>query len=580
MTTGSVPPRRLVLALGAVSVLGLALRVMALDYGLPGVYNPDEIPILNRALALAKGDPSPHNFLYPSLYFYMLFAWEALFLGVGRLLGLYESVAAFQNEFFLDPSRIILAARALTALCGIVAIVFTYRLGARLYGRTVGTAAALFVATSPFLVRDAHYIKLDVPVTMFTVIAHASIARLVVDRAAAATRSAWMVAGFLSGLAMSTQYYVIFIIATIAAVALGDVRRSGSYRTSLGLLLVAGLGAAAGFVAGTPFFFLELDTALRDIAGVRQVDVDRALSGGGGAFTSLVPYLRMLATDAIGWPVFAAAIGGIVAALVTNWRRAAVLVVFPLTLLAFIAHTVPMSRYTDAMLPMIGVAGAYGLVRAASLARSRRGVVATALVVAAATPGLVLSVRSNRFFAQDDTRTLASEFIEREIPAGASILTQPYSAPIRMSRDALVEALRAHLADESRASIKFQLQLAVSPYPSPAYRLIYYGDGGEDVDRLYILPHEVAEDVSLAALRRHGIEYVILKRTNVPNAETAALEAALAAYGRLLATFSPYRSDVDPARRSVVSPFFHNTATRIDPALARPGPIVDVWQVR
>ena len=53
----------------------LALRSIALDFGLPAIYNPDEIAILSRALAFAKGDRNPHNFLYPTFFFYALFAW-------------------------------------------------------------------------------------------------------------------------------------------------------------------------------------------------------------------------------------------------------------------------------------------------------------------------------------------------------------------------------------------------------------------------------------------------------------------------------------------------------------------------
>src|SRR6187549_128386 len=97
------------IGLGVVCLLALALRLFALGYGLPATYNPDETPILNRALAFAKGDLNPHNFLYPSLYLYALFGWEVLFFVVGRVAGLYHSVADFQHEFFTDPSRLFLA---------------------------------------------------------------------------------------------------------------------------------------------------------------------------------------------------------------------------------------------------------------------------------------------------------------------------------------------------------------------------------------------------------------------------------------------------------------------------------------
>src|SRR5262245_53634005 len=94
--------------LAAICGIGLGLRVYALNYGLPDIQHPDEIWILNRALAFAKGDFNPRNFLYPTLYFYALFAWEGLYFVVGRLLGWYASVAAFERSFFVDPSHVVL----------------------------------------------------------------------------------------------------------------------------------------------------------------------------------------------------------------------------------------------------------------------------------------------------------------------------------------------------------------------------------------------------------------------------------------------------------------------------------------
>src|SRR6187549_2072071 len=120
------------IGLGVVCLLALALRSFALGYGLPAVFNPDETPILNRALAFAKGDPNPHNFLYPSLYFYALFLWESAFFLVGRVLGLFDSLGAFQREFFTNPSRLFLAGRAMSVVCGTATVVALYYVGRRL----------------------------------------------------------------------------------------------------------------------------------------------------------------------------------------------------------------------------------------------------------------------------------------------------------------------------------------------------------------------------------------------------------------------------------------------------------------
>ncbi len=73
-------------ALAAILALAAVLRIRGISFGLPAIYNPDEIAIMSRALGLAGGDPNPHNFLYPTLYFYVLFAWEGLYFVAGRLI--------------------------------------------------------------------------------------------------------------------------------------------------------------------------------------------------------------------------------------------------------------------------------------------------------------------------------------------------------------------------------------------------------------------------------------------------------------------------------------------------------------
>src|SRR5262245_56650051 len=89
--------------LAAILIAGLALRLIGLGYGLPHVYNPDEIAIMNRALALPNNHFNPQNFLYPTFYFYALLAWEGAFFAVARVVGIFGSFAAFERSYFVDP---------------------------------------------------------------------------------------------------------------------------------------------------------------------------------------------------------------------------------------------------------------------------------------------------------------------------------------------------------------------------------------------------------------------------------------------------------------------------------------------
>jgi len=568
--------------LAAITILGFGLRLWSLDYGLPGVFNMDERPILDRALTFAKGDPNPHNFLYPTLYLYALFAWEALFFVVGRLVGAFGSLADFQNAFFVDPSMHVLAGRALTVAFGTLTIPATYLFGARLYGRAAGLAAALFMAAAPLAVRDAHYIKLDVPTTLFVALAHAGLAAIVVDDSWARRRRSWMLAGAAAGLAISTQYYAGILAVPFVAVAIADMRRSGRPLTSLRLLSWAGIATIAAFAATSPFFVLEPSVIVRDFRELRAVDIDRAV--GIGMFSSFWPYARLLATGASGFPVFWLATAGSLIALITAWRRGILLVALPVAFMLFLSNTFPASRYLNIMLPCIAVAAGYAVSFIGSRLPTRLLPATAALAVAAAIPAAADSVRWDRFFATDDTRTEAARFIEREVPPGATILVQPYSAPIRQSREGLAEALRAKLGDEAEAPLKYKLQLAATPYPSPSYRILYLGESGKtgappaDVDKIYLAPSSITPEQGLRQLREAGVQYVVLTRYGQPLPTFRNLEAALDRDAHRIATFSPYRDGRDPSD-APVPPFRHNGNTWIHPLLERPGPFVEIWRV-
>jgi hypothetical protein len=344
--------------LAAISLLALGLRVWHLDYGLPGVFNMDERPILDRALTFAKGDPNPHNFLYPTLYLYAIFAWEALYFVVGRGLGWFSSLAAFQNAFFVDASGHVLAARLLTALLGAATVPAAYLFGRRVGGSGVGLAAALLLAVAPLAVRDAHYVKLDVPVTLLTTLALASLTRIAGEPEAAAPWRTWAAAGLLAGLAISTHYYAAILAVPFAAVAAADVSRSGRWQTSAELLIVAGLATIAGFVLGSPFFVLEPGVLVRDFTELRQVDIDRAV--GSGLFSSIDTYGALL-PKAMGWPTVVLGLVGILSMLWRDWRRALPLAVFPVAFMIFVANTFPASRYLNIVIPTGAVAAACGV---------------------------------------------------------------------------------------------------------------------------------------------------------------------------------------------------------------------------
>jgi hypothetical protein len=174
---------------------------------------------------------------------------------------------------------------------------------------------------------------------------------------------------------------------------------------------------------------------------------------------------------------------------------------------------------------------------------------------------------------------LAQRFIEREIPGGSTILVQPYSVPLTPSREGLVEALTKNIGSAEAASPKFRLQLSLEPYPTPAYRLLWLGRGGLDAEKIYVDPARLADGKAIEELKQLGVTYVILKRYNSLEPELRSFADELQRRGRLVAEFSPYRPEIPANERARIEPFLHNTDTRIDDALERPGPPLEIWQI-
>jgi hypothetical protein len=586
-----------------IAAVALALRLIGLRYGLPAVYNPDEVAIMSRALAFAKGDLNPHNFLYPSAYFYALFAWEALTALVAVATRAVDSFGAFQREFFIDPTRVFVAARLLTALLGTATVVATGVLGSRLGGRWAGIVAALLLAVSPLHVLNSHYVKHDVPVTLLIVLAYLAYERLwslppqggsprtskhhrTSRHEPAGFRLPWPEAGrgqaegrlvaaaAITGVAFSTHYYAIFLALPLAWSAARGARDT---RDAVRRIAIAALVSAAVFFLLSPFILVEPGTTLRDMRANRQIVVERAVANLGYLATA-AEYGRLLLWNTAGLPAALLAIAGVFIAVRSDPKKTVWLLLFPVPFLLFIASTVPATRYLVPIVPFLTV---FAAIAVSALWNRRLLNLGLLLLIAALGTATLETYRTVMFIRESDTRTIALDYIRTHLPAGTTILTQPYSVPLEPTAAVLREAVER---SGREMPTKTSLQISRAPYPTPAYRIIYLGRG-LDADKLYLSYDQLDGKDPLASLRAEHVAFVVLKRYNRLDPATLPFLAALAREGRRIAVFSPYRDGAGTAAGPAMDegrpePFLHNTDTRIVTELVRPGPIVEVWQIQ
>jgi len=555
--------------------VALVLRLIGLRYGLPAVYNPDEVAIMSRALAFAKGDLNPHNFLYPTFYFYALFAWEGLTAIAAVAVRAVDSFGAFQREFFLDPTRVFVAGRLLTALLGAATAVATGVLGTRLAPRfevhpRAGLIAGLIVAVSPLHVLNSHYVKHDVPVTLVIVLAYLAYERVFLPPKGG-SHIQLIAAAAITGVAFSTHYYAIFLAIPLAWSA---VRGAANASDAVKRVAIAAIVSGAVFFLLSPFILVEPATALRDIRANRAIVVDRAV-GEIGYRGSALRYLHLSTEGAMGPTVALAILGAFTGIAIRRSRGPALLLLsFVVPFMLFICAAYPASRYLVPLVPFLAVFSAITLARSFEHGGLQRFAAVVGLVVLL--PLLTAeSLRADLFIRHTDTRTLALEFIRSRIPDGATVLTQPYSVPLEPTAASLREAVER---SGQPMPTKTRLQLERAPYPSPAYRLVYIGFG-LDVDKLYLPAEQLSGSDPLAAARREHVAFVVLKRYNDEAPATMPFLAALAREGRRLAVFSPYAGAGRGSGTPQAEPFLHNTDARITAALERPGPVVEIWQL-
>jgi hypothetical protein len=390
----------------------------------------------------------------------------------------------------------------------------------------------------------------------------------------AGSRRHTLLAAAACGAAFSTHYYCVFLgIPLIATVAMAS--RDRGPMTVLRECLVATLVSLVVFLLLSPFLALEPAIAWRDIVANREIVVDRAVES--GAFSPVRRYGEMLLWDAVGLPAVLLAVVGLTSMAWTRPSMALFLLAFPVPFFLFITNTVPASRYLNPLVPFLAIFAGYG---ASALAQRlpRRAAAFWVLAVAAAAPALYESVRTDLFIRRIDTRTIALELIESTIPEGATIALQPYSTPLQPTRESLVSALERTLGSAANPPPKFRLQLSQSPWPAPAYGLVYLGRG-LDSEKTYVDYSELGGPAGLQALRRHNVAYVVVKRYNSSDPDTLPFLAALAREGRRLALVSPYRTDKTEGSERASEPFLHNTDARIDAALERPGPALEIWRI-
>jgi hypothetical protein len=268
------PKQTTLIALALIVLLGGFLRLYKLDFGLelPYVAHTDEPTQFNPAIRiLTTGDLNPHFFNYPSLPIYLYTVVLGAGYLVGRLFGVYQSVADLQTVRTLqmsvgvyDTPQLLLLGRTTSAILGTLTIGLTYLLSKHLSEKKLPRAlpallVALLVALSREHVRLSHYMAVDVMATLFCVACITTCTLALVK-----SKPGWLwTAAVLGGLSTSCKYnYALLAIpVTLACTLTPDV----GWGKRIARLVLCGLLFAGAFLAGSPYMLLDMEAAWKGI---------------------------------------------------------------------------------------------------------------------------------------------------------------------------------------------------------------------------------------------------------------------------------------------------------------------------
>jgi 4-amino-4-deoxy-L-arabinose transferase-like glycosyltransferase len=496
--------RRLFLLLALITAGAFALRLWGIRYGLPFLYVNDEYHEVMRAMELGSGSFNFERYFKGGLYF-LLFVEYGVYFVLLKLAGVVESTRDFALNFARDPSMFYLMGRVTVALFGTLNVVLAYLIARRAYTVGAGILAAAFLAVNVVHVDLSHKVNLDVVMTCLASAALLFSIRLVNDGSA---RNYLWAAAF-AALATTTKITAILLVVPLLVAHTYHVRQSGGgvreWISSRHLWVSGGVFAAILLVTNPGII-----VAYRFIA-IFTGDGDSIASGldedffiGATERPNLFLYYLNVLYESMGWPLLAVCLAGTAYGL---WKRTpadVILISFAVVLYLALANTTSTHLYYPRYTPPIIVV--LVLMAGRLVYDSCARIVAARPVALTACAGILMAVPAyesaldNRVLTQTDTRTLAKEWIETNIPHGASVFIEGAkltplrnSVPLQDTEESMRRRIEYWRVEEPRQAEFLSYKLQVLEGVGFDLKLVSL----EDIE-------------SLASYRQQGIEYFVV----------------------------------------------------------------------
>lgn len=546
------------LAIVAIFLIALCLRLWGIGFGLPHFYHYDEHFYINTALNLGAGVLNNPPYAPVGLS-NILFLEYASYFVLGRIRGIFMSAQQFEAAYRADPTVFYILARITSATLGALTTLPAFWIG-RLLGpqrrEVTGWLAAGLVAISFLFVRDSHYGVPDIAMSFFCALAVALTLWSIDCRRC----SFIYLAGLVAGIAVSMKWTAMpIILAVLFGSLLITEKHPGAKdcKDRMRIFILTGVSCGLGFVLSSPQVVISPGPYIREAFG-------QLAAGQAGGFdiwlVDTLPgwlfYVKVLSYG-LGIPILVLSAVGVVGRLAVTFTRRSVqsllLLLFPVIYFLVMGATRHyFARYALPLVPFAAVFAADAIdwiVR--SLGNYNRQLAPAAgavLVLAAVAQPLASSMRHDILLTRPDTRTIAKEWIETNLPAGAKIALdwQTHGPPLASPEHTVPGAARVF-------DVLIVGNTGLSEHP-----ITWYRENGFD----YLISSSFISEISLVFPEQDRA-----RRT---------FQASLSEELELIHKFSPATTGVD-------LPFIFDEI--YGPAISlwqreRPGPMLDIYRLQ
>lgn len=430
---GRVPQQRAVrlwtTALILLCIGTLFLLFRHIDRTLPYPYHADEGFISGPASkVLVAGELHPERFNYPSLPTYIAAAAMAAgFLRGAAHLEIRDisKLGDVGYPYYQTP-RAMGTARQAFALLAVICVAMTGLSAGLAFRRpvTILLAPVILLASPLFFRHSWTYLNVDIVGTSFVML---TLGACLLGAARPSIHQSAVVSGVLAGLATASKYTLaLTILPVLLAIVLYFPRR----RLLSGC--VALLAMIAGFLAAVPYSIVDIPGFLNGL-GYETFHYASGHAGFAGepGLPQLLYYMRHFLSE-FGYGVAAFAVVGLVTFPRADWRRAAVVVIFPAGLLWLLSsQRVHFTRNALPIQPFVAMFAAFGLVAVhdwIAHAAARRGWAPRRVSVPVLTGLLlVLATLPFRHYVEHlrdrtDSRNEARDWVAKNLPDNWAIV--------------------------------------------------------------------------------------------------------------------------------------------------------------